>query len=313
MIKCLTKPVPLLILILSFLPSSRANASYYVTTNDADLGPPNEDAAAGNPLKGFLTNPDWSSPPYLDDIPSSLEFYYVGLNKVMIGLDTFDWDTYLEPKLSGTASRNKHAILRFTMDTPAEPSGLPQFLIDGGLSFNSYANYGGGKSPDYTDENLLVALENFIAKFGERYDGDPRLGFVQVGLLGFWGEWHTYTGDTATTNWIPDSTKDRVVAAFDSAFSVTRLQVRYPHTAASEAGFGLHDDSFAHSTVLDGAPYGGADMSWFFWPRVQRCVYLLYHKHTIQILLELLPPSQFSSLFIFMYLARVWQTFGRPV
>lgn len=243
-----------------------ATVPYHVTT---DLGEASPEAAAGNPLQGFLTSPDWSFPPYLQNVTSSLEYYYVGLNKVMTGMNKFNWDAYLEPRLVDTASRNKHAILRFVLDSPEEPSYVPEFLINGGLSFNDYSDYGGGQSPDYTDPNLIQAMQNFIAAFGQRYDGDSRLGFVQLGLLGFWGEWHTYLPSTETDSWIPDSTKDLVVAAFKDAFSITPLQMRYPHAAGVAAGFGLHDDSFAHST-LDGAANGGVNVDWFFWPEVTR-------------------------------------------
>ena len=244
----------------------KVNIPYYTTS---DLGNPNDNAASGNPLKGFLTSPDWSTPPYRQEIPSSLEFYYVGLNEVMTGSDDFDWDTSFEPMIAETASRNKHAIVRFRMDCPGETTMVPEFLVDNGLVMNSYSTYGGGQSPDYTDSNLLQALQGFIAAFGARYDGDTRIGFIQVGLLGFWGEWHTYTdGSGLTEGWIPSSTKDLIVGAFESAFSITQLQVRYPHQSAVDAGFGLHDDSFAHST-LDGAANGGVVVDWFFWPEVQ--------------------------------------------
>eukprot|EP00957_Ditylum_brightwellii_P055002 4169235-Ditylum_brightwellii.AAC.1 len=97
----------------------------------------------------------------------------------MIGADTFDWDTYFELRLDGSASRNKHAIVRFLLDYPSHQTYVPQFLIDGGLQFNTYTTHGGGQSPDYTDTNLLQALDNFIAAFGAKYDGDPRLGIIQ--------------------------------------------------------------------------------------------------------------------------------------
>ena len=35
-------------------------------------------------------------------------------------------------------------------------------------------------------------LKRFIAAFGKKYDGDPRIGYITAGLLGHWGEWHTY-------------------------------------------------------------------------------------------------------------------------
>ena len=246
--------------------SAQNNEAYYTTT---DLGSPNSSASSGNPFKGFLTNPDWNSVSALISFPSSLDFYYIGLNDVMSNFNTFDWDTTLEVKLDATASRNRHAILRFVLDTPATTTQVPQFLIDGGLSFNDYTTYGGGKSPNYNDTNLKTALQQFITAFGQKYDGDIRIAFVQVGLLGFWGEWHTYTDGTGLTeSWIPDSLKDDVVMSFADAMSVTPVQVRYPWPKALEEGFGLHDDSFAYAT-LDGTYNGNEVVDWFFWPTVK--------------------------------------------
>ncbi len=48
--------------------------------------------------------------------------------------------------------------------------------------------------PDYGDKIFLEKLENFIAACGERYDGDPRVEFVDVGSFGTYGEGHTSAG-----------------------------------------------------------------------------------------------------------------------
>jgi type II secretory pathway pseudopilin PulG len=109
---------------------------------------------------------------------------------------------------------------------------------------------------------LLNALQQFITAFGQELDGDPRLAFIQVGLLGFWGEWHTYPH----SDWIPATTKDSVIQWLDNAFSTTLLQNRYPWPAAVTAGFGLFDDSFAFATLTD-------TTDWFFWPQVERAGY----------------------------------------
>jgi len=79
-----------------------------------------------------------------------------------------------------------------------------------------------------------------------------------------WGEWHTYPD----TGLLSDTTKDKVVGWFDAAFRKTRLQVRIPVESALNAGMGLHDDSFAFST-LDGVANGGIEVDWFFWPQVK--------------------------------------------
>jgi hypothetical protein len=200
-------------------------------------------AAEGNPLKGFAANPNWSAPPYLQTVPSSIEFYYFTLRQIMTGMNDFPgFASVLEPALAASASRNAHACIRFQMDYPTHSTGVPQFLIDGGLQFNTYTEHGGGESPNYNDTNLTQALVSFIAALGQRFDGDRRLGFIQVGLLGFWGEWHTHPH----SSWIPASLKNAVVDAFDNAFNTTLLELRVPWpSAVSRPSFGFHDDSFA--------------------------------------------------------------------
>jgi hypothetical protein len=45
---------------------------------------------------------------------------------------------------------------------------------------------GGGHTPDYGHFPLVTALENFVKALGEKYDGDNRIAFLHLGLLGFW-------------------------------------------------------------------------------------------------------------------------------
>ena len=152
------------------------------------------------------------------------------------GPNSFDFSP-LETYLSGAASRQKHAVLRFILDYPQHQSYVPQYLINAGLAMTDYTDMGNqpgqSQSPDYSSPLLISALESFVAKLGELhreqtwlsftckrstslfhgkltfqttrkvegkifdvntrcpqelYDGDPRIGFIQVGLLGFWGE-----------------------------------------------------------------------------------------------------------------------------
>ncbi len=165
---------------------------------------------------------------------------------------------------------------QFYMDYPrAEGSYVshtPQFLMNEPYNlimtpWSSAALNAVGLSPDYSDPNLVAALESFITELGVRYDSDPRVGYIQLGLLGFWGEWHTWTGDVATDSWIPDATRMAVIDAYDAAFQTTMVQARYIHWyAVGRTGFGLHDDSFAHSTIDEGIY--GQPMNWFFWSQV---------------------------------------------
>lgn len=46
--------------------------------------------------------------------------------------------------------------------------------------------------PDWNSEEFLVQWEELMAHLGEKYNDDPRLGWVDVGGYGNWGEWHLF-------------------------------------------------------------------------------------------------------------------------
>jgi len=207
-----------------------------------------------NPLKGFMTSYLWGEP--YNDFPDQMEFLYIPMAQLWNASgDTLE--SGLEPYLVQAEERGHHAVLRVFVDYPTRPSGLPDYL-DGVVSCSIYTEHGGGCSPDYEHPALQEAMFGLISALGDRYDGDPRLGFIQVGLLGFWGEWHTWPhGD-----WFPsEATQDAILEAYEDAFSVTRLQLRYPVSTSVERRIGFHDDSFAHSTL--------GDVEWFFLPRME--------------------------------------------
>ena len=218
---------------------------------DADAAP------ADNPLKGFI--------PYAGNytFPHSMEFDYIGLDQLMTAMQSFTFEQGLEPLLASMAARGHQALLRVFIDYPGERNALPRFLSDAGVRQQRYFSDGGGRSPDYEHPLLVEALEHFIAAFGARYDGDPRIGFIQLGLLGHWGEWHTYPQEHLAPS---RATQDRVLAAYDAAFDNTRLLVSqdllgFAHPADLRVyDIGLHDDDFTNNTLPPGETQ--------FWSRV---------------------------------------------
>jgi hypothetical protein len=211
-------------------------------TNSYALGyaaaPPN------NPLKGFMPySGSYSTFPY------SMEWSYLPLRSLMTGPTNFTWNN-LETLLNSDASRAHHTVFRVYLDYPTLPTGIPQYLLDGGLTTYNYTNYDNDDislSPNYEDPNLQQALTNFIAALGARYDGDPRIGFIELGLLGFWGEWHTFP---LTNLFASVAVQQEVLAAYNKAFSKTKLLVRWPSgTNPAALHIGYHDDSFAFDTI----------------------------------------------------------------
>jgi hypothetical protein len=215
----------------------------HASTNSYSLG--YAPASPANPLKGFM--------PYTGSytkFPYSLEWGYLPLRSLMTGPTNFQWSN-LDALLSSDATRGHQTVFRVYLDYPTLPTGIPQYLLDAGLvthSYNDYGNNGISVSPDYENPLLAQALTNFIAALGARYDGDSRIGFIQLGLLGYWGEWHTYP----ETGWFASvGVQDKLLAAYTNAFHKTKLLVRWPAGTLPPAALplGYHDDSFAYDTV----------------------------------------------------------------
>ncbi len=211
--------------------------------------------ADGNPLTGFYTSYQWGAP--VTDLPASMEYVMVPLADLMSGPSTFTFAEGLEPFLMEAEARGHQVVLRPYVDYPALPSGLPVYL-EGQVEMTAYTEFGGGLSPDYTDPALRQALVSFIEALGDQYDGDPRLGVVQLGLLGFWGEWHTWPHG----EWFPElAFQNEVMHAYSDAFSTTLMQIRYPNGDSPSLRIGFHDDSFAYSTI--------GEINWFFVPLLE--------------------------------------------
>jgi hypothetical protein len=178
-----------------------------------------------------------------------MEWFYMPLRSVMTGPHTFTWRA-LDAQLNQIGRRGHYAVFRFYLDYPTKPSGIPEYLLRAGLKVHTYTDYNNttSVSPDYDDPRLRTAMVSFIRALGRRYDGDPRIGFLEVGLIGFWGEWHTFPHD----EWIASlTTMDRVLQAYTSAFHRTKLLVRRPIDPINIYPVGYHDDSFAYDTVAN--------------------------------------------------------------
>jgi hypothetical protein len=223
-------------------------------------------APVDNPLKGLV--------PYAEPVegrfPHSMEFFYLPLSSVVKGRGKYDW-TELERRLGGIAGRGRQAVFRPHLEYPGETGVIPAYLVDGGLKVHRYRNPDAAPSqesetPDYEDPRLRTMLAEFIAAFGKRYDGDPRIGFITAGLLGAWGEWHTHPREDLFAS---KAVQREVMDAYERAFKVTPVLLRYPAgeghgTYEANAGrrFGYHDDSFAWATLGTGRKEDG----WFFVP-----------------------------------------------
>jgi chitodextrinase len=254
----------------------------------APAGPPPRPAAPATPDPSLTGHPLTAAPGPVDNplkgwakfynagadqnvgYPHSLTWGYFGLSEIMTSASTcgsYDW-SIVDAMLAETARNGNQAAIRVYLTYPGGTGSHPANAIPACFNGNVATRtdtYWNVVHPDYDSPYLINALKNFIAAFGARYDGDPRLGFVHMGLVGLWGEWHTWPYDTDTAdgrpNYMPtDANGAQLIAAYDAAFATTKLEIRYPAAAGGAANsrdIGYHDDSFC---FREGSPLQGVTL-----------------------------------------------------
>lgn len=108
----------------------------------------------------------------------------------------------------------------------------------------------------YFDPTFQDRIKKLIAKLGEAWDNDPRVAYVEMGIIGEWGEhhdpnittyWqpHSQSYHVANRTWIP-GIEEVLGDAFKAAFKNKKVMVRYAYEF-EDYDFGIYWDSWAIS------------------------------------------------------------------
>jgi len=128
-----------------------------------------------------------------------------------------------DAKWQGGEERNIKFIPRVYLSWPRRQSGWPVDLPEGIFTSDQF-------------KRRVLAL---IQKLGKAWDNDSRVAFVEMGLVGEWGE----------MEW-PDTTdeiKEAIAAQFANSFKNKLVMVRWPNTYNDDIyNFGYYWDSWAH-------------------------------------------------------------------
>lgn len=218
-----------------------AATSSCLHADDVVVNPSPAPGPLDNPLKGWC--------PYTNageiDQPYSMVFLYAPWKELEPNPGDFRFDAW-EKSWDVDAAKGKHIIFRIYIDYPSLPSGLPTWLRAAGVKETTYEDHGGGVSPDYDDPKMVAAMERFIEALGQRYNKHPRIAFIQLGMLGFWGEWHTWPREEMYAS---PQTEQRIIDAYHKAFPDKSLMVRYARDyAGRQPWIGFHDDMFPQDT-----------------------------------------------------------------
>lgn len=181
--------------------------------------PEEYDYAIRNPLKGFRASID------KDHEYSTLSKTYIAWNELensaSDGVDKII--QVCDAKWLGVEEKNLKLIPRVYIDYPGRKSGWPSDMTQGDFTSDQF-------------KNRVVAL---IQKLGKAWDNDSRVAFVEIGLIGQWGE----------MEW--PETKDEIIEAvttqFANSFQNKLVMIRWPNTYNDDIyNFGYYWDSFAH-------------------------------------------------------------------
>ena len=106
--------------------------------------------------------------------------------------------------------------------TPRDPY-FPKWLKDAGgkIIETQYGDDGPALPvPDLDDAVVLERHLDFIKRLGERYDGHPDIAHIDLGSVGWWGEWHMSNSKTASMP--KPETQQKIVDAWLAAFKKTQ-------------------------------------------------------------------------------------------
>lgn len=222
-----------------------------------------------NPMKGWNTG-WWNE----GRDEASVGFQYIAWKEFEPDNNVFNREN-IEQIIDRPGTRNRHVILRLYCDWHGEEdpdegngrsSGCPEWLYND-VGIKHITGLNGRKLTDYNNPKYIEQAEQAIAKLAEWFDGDPRIYVFQIGILGYWGEWHTSGSEVDSDEYptnpytggyvISDESEDDVLIAYRNNFSTTRLMARYPwgraFTNINDIGF--HNDFFmpddGHSLEFD--------------------------------------------------------------
>lgn len=209
------------------------------------------DQALSNPLMGFAQRAD--EPVLNSDV--TLVYIDVYWSQLEPQEGVYDWEAIESSRqFQRWKSEGKHAVFRFILDYPQDDAhrDIPQWLYDRTADGVDYDHsYGKGYSPNYSNPDFISAYEKTVVAMGQRWGQDDFIAYLQLGVMGHWGEWHTKLPD-GTPGAMPDeAVRDQYVEPWLTAFPHTEVMMRRPFNIAKEEGLGLFNDVFADDYETD--------------------------------------------------------------
>ena len=201
-----------------FITVALATAQELSTLHPAESGP------VQNPLKGF--RPDSG-----DRIFSPVVRHYIKWSD----LETCDADSparltaYINKVAAALPRGNAKLVPRVYLDWNGTRDILGKPLQYWPGDMNRF---------DYQSPVFIARLRRLIQRMGAAWNQDPRIGFVQMGMIGYWGEMHN------PAPW--GALRQLLTEEFARAFPDKPVLVRVAQEPFMRAGFGIYYDTFGY-------------------------------------------------------------------
>jgi len=152
-----------------------------------------------NPLRGLYA---WQGTQYAP-VPAADAYQRFSWRALEPSLGRYDFSA-IDQALAAAKAQGRKFGLRVMALRSGRGAYVPDYVMGHGLGYwysfrtksqqGCYPVHGGAGCdtyvPDWNDQFLQERAAQLFAALGRRYDGDPRLSFVDVGLYGDFGEWH---------------------------------------------------------------------------------------------------------------------------
>lgn len=138
-------------------------------------------------------------------VPGDYMTDFPGLNHLYLRFDwgdiekaegELDW-SYIDSIMDEWGARGYRFSMRIcTYEGGGKPESIkyatPKWVYDAGAEYIELS--GDRLEPVYSDPIYLEKLENFMRRYGEKFNSDSRVEFIDIGSFGTYGEAHTFTG-----------------------------------------------------------------------------------------------------------------------
>lgn len=188
--------------------------------------------ALRNPLKGFRPNLGFQT---INHEYGTLARHYIRWNQIENDeTDTIDRILdFCNNQWAGVGPQGIKVIPRVYLDWD-EKTGNEYWPAD-------------MQTGDYTSEQFKQRLVRLISRLGEAWDNDPRVAWVQMGLIGRWGEHHSPSVTAEMQTLMGD--------AFRDSFKNKKFLVRHADEF-TDYEVGYYWDSWAHIYQSDKSAHG---------------------------------------------------------